>query len=192
MMIRIQWRRLLPALALAAALTLSWLCLRWSCCVCARAAYPRPYTAAVHTAAAEYAVPLPLIYAVARTESGFRTDAQSPAGAVGLMQLTPDTFAWVQSLTAEEESLPPASLTDPALNIRYGTMTLSLLLEEFGNVNTALAAYNAGRTRVRGWLDDPRYSRDSVTLHTIPYPETRTYVQRVRAAEEIYKKLYNM
>ena len=102
-----------------------------------------------------------LVMAVIQVESGFRPDAVSSAGAVGLMQVMPST--------AEELGLP--DVADPAVNLEAGCRYLASLLEMFGgDVELALAAYNAGPGAVRRWGTIP------------PYRETQNYVIKVAAA----------
>ena len=129
----------------------------------------------VSAASAEFDVPAAMILAVARAESDFRADALSRAGAKGLMQLMPDTFAWL----CEELEEPHAAskIEDPETNIRFGTYYLSYLFEKFGNWRVALAAYNAGEGHVAEWLKDPALSSGG-TLRRIPYPETAAYVKK--------------
>ena len=67
---------------------------------------------------------------------------------------------------------------------------LRLLLDQYGTVEVALAAYNAGMGNVSGWLESGDYSHDGETLHTIPYPETDAYVKKVQRAYGLYQKLY--
>ena len=125
----------------------------------------------------EFSVPLSLVLAVIRTESDFRAEARSEAGAIGLMQLMPDTFLYLarehlfEEHTAEDLYLP----TD---NIRYGTYYLSYLHGRFGSWSVAVAAYNAGEGRVAAWLEDPRYGENGV-LVSIPFAETKAYLAAV-------------
>lgn len=150
--------------------------------------HPLPYHEIVSAMAEEYSVPEEVIYAVMRVESNFKSDAQSPKGAIGLMQLTPDTFYW---LCAKNDSADanPELLYNPETNIRYGAYFLNLLYSEFGVWDTAFAAYNAGRGKVNEWLKNPQYNVNG-KLVNIPYPETASYVQKVEKAMLIYKKLY--
>ncbi len=155
------------------------------------AIYPQKYTAEVERSAAEFGVDKNLIYAVIRTESGFRPEVESHAGAVGLMQLMPSTFEWLQESLDGEISHDVTALTDPGINVRYGTYFLSMLLKDYdGNVRTAAAAYNAGFVAVNGWLEDPACSSDGKTLSAIPYEETASYADKVEEAYEMYKKIY--
>lgn len=139
---------------------------------------------AVRAAAAEFDVPLAMILAVIRTESGFDATARSAAGATGLMQLLPDTFSFISNEKLGEQ-LDKEQLTDPYVNIRYGTYYLAYLMARFGDWRIALAAYNAGEGRVAEWLDE----QDGILSH-IPYRETRVYVDKVLRAFAHYEKKY--
>lgn len=153
--------------------------------------YPQKYTEQVERCAEEFDVDEALIYAVIRTESGFRAEVESHAGAVGLMQLMPATFEWLQGKLEGEVIYPADRLTDPDVNVRYGTYFLRHLLDRYGgNIATCAAAYNAGTTTVDGWLEDSRYSADGVTLSVIPYDETAGYVRKVEQAYAMYQHLY--
>ena len=155
-----------------------------------RLLYPRNYEAEVSALSAEFDVDQSLIYAVISCESGFDPDACSDAGALGLMQLTPETFEWVQKTVDGDVSYDESALLDPAINLRYGVALLSLHLTEFEATETALAAYHAGRGCVNGWLADADLSPDGQTLTTIPYADTASYVKKVMQTEKIYRILY--
>lgn len=180
------WHVLLLLVALAASAVL----LRFGCDRYLRAAYPDTYRDTVLAAAEEYDLPPSLIFAVIHTESSFRPDAVSTAGAVGLMQVTEDTLDWAVMRTNGDTSLTVNDLTDPTVNIHTGACVLSLLSDMFQNGDTVLAAYNAGMGNVKEWLSDSRYSADGVTLDAIPFEETDRYVAKVRHAQNIYQKLY--
>ena len=152
--------------------------------------YPQKYSQEVEQYSREFGVDDDLVYAVIKTESGFRKEVESYAGAVGLMQLMPETFEWLQDKLNDEIVYSADSLKEPDINIRYGTYFLSYLLERYGDEDTACAAYNAGTTTVDEWLEDSRYSKDGRTLSEIPYKETEDYVRKVREAREMYKKIY--
>ena len=152
--------------------------------------YPQKYSEQVQQSSREFGVDEDLIYAVIRTESGFRQEVVSHAGAVGLMQLMPETFEWLQENLDGEVIYDTEKLKDAAVNIRYGTYFLSWLLERYGDADTACAAYNAGISNVDDWLEDSRYSADGRTLSAIPYSETQKYVERIRGALEMYRKIY--
>ena len=150
--------------------------------------YPQRYTRLVEQEAAEFDLDPYLVYAVINTESGFDPNARSQAGAMGLMQLTQETFDWISSLYPPEDS--SAGVYDPQANLHCGCALLRLLLDQYGSQEVALAAYNAGMGNVSQWLESGDYSHDGQTLHTIPYPETDAYVEKVQRAYRMYHKLY--
>lgn len=153
-----------------------------------RRAHPRAYEEYVSRYAAEYGVPEPVIYAVIKIESNFQSDAKSSAGALGLMQMTPDTFAWL--MTHLKENYEVGMLYDPETNIKYGTYFLAYLYREFGLWETAFAAYNAGMARVKAWQENSDYADENGVLVSIPFKETREYVAKVKKATETYERLY--
>lgn len=154
--------------------------------------YQRRYTAEVEAAAKEFDLDESLIYAVIRTESGFDEDVESHAGAIGLMQLMPETFTWLQEHKDGQVIYTDDALKVPEVNIRYGSYYLSYLTELYGDTSTALAAYNAGTTNVDEWLKNPDYSSDGKTLSEIPYSETKSYVKKVTHAQDRYRTIYNI
>ena len=133
-----------------------------------------------------------LVLAIMRQESSFDPRTVSPAGALGLMQLLPGTAATVARQIGYRLPLP--SLTaDTGANMRLGTAYLRSLMAEFdGCTPLAVAAYNAGPSRVQQWLaenGDPRQSGVDMLdwIELIPFGETRNYVQRVIESEEVYR-----
>ena len=155
-----------------------------------RSLYKPQYTAFAEKYAAENSLELSLVYGVMHTESGFNPDAESEVGALGLMQLTTETFQWLQTKTGED--LPDEALKDPETNIKYGCLFLGMLQDEFGSMREMLAAYHAGRGSVNNWLSDDAYSSDGKTLQTIPYSDTAHYVSKVERAYKIYSNLYGI
>lgn len=153
-----------------------------------RKLYPRAYSEYVSRYAAEYGVPEEIVYGVIKVESNFASNAVSQAGAVGLMQLMPDTFAWLCEKLGD--NYDAGMLYDPETNIRYGVYYLSTLYREFGMWESVWAAYNAGPTRVREWSADTRYADENGALVEIPYAETRAYVAKVEEAAALYLALY--
>ncbi|MBR5285873.1 MAG: lytic transglycosylase domain-containing protein [Clostridia bacterium] len=150
--------------------------------------YQREFTEFVTKYSNEFDVPEALVYAVIRAESNFDPEARSGVGAIGLMQLMPDTLDWLSRLLDEDN--PTGEINDPETNIKYGTYYLRHLYDRFGNWETVLAAYNAGHGRVATWLENPEYSDDGVTLKKIPFEETKNYVNKVNGNYNTYKKLY--
>lgn len=154
--------------------------------------YPLTYEETVNHAAEEYDIPPSLVYAVIHTESHFRPSVSSQAGAVGLMQVTDDTYRWALQRANAQDTYDPNALLDPDTNIRIGSYILHLLREDFTETESVLAAYNAGQGKVHQWLSDPAYSADGVTLQHIPYTETADYIDRVLSAQERYQTIYNI
>lgn len=134
-----------------------------------------------------------LVHAIIRQESLFEPRARSHAGASGLMQLMPRT-AQAMAESLELDYRPRWLVDDPQYNIRLGHAYIQRMLERWdGNLILAIASYNAGPTRVQSWLEefgDPRHwSVDPIDwVETIPYAETRNYVQRVMENLHIYRQ----
>ena len=151
--------------------------------------YPLPneYLTSIKQYSSQYNVPIETVCAIINTESSFKPNAKSTANAMGIMQLTEETFLWLQFKANEERKLD--ELYDYDTNIRYGTYLLSLLYEEFQDWDTVFAAYNAGRGRVNSWLSDSNYSKDGKLIH-IPFDETANYITKVNKAKQKYLNLY--
>ncbi|SDH43951.1 transglycosylase SLT domain-containing protein [Pseudomonas panipatensis] len=126
------------------------------------------------------------VFAITRQESAFMADARSGVGATGLMQLMPGTA----KETARKFGIPfasPQQLAMPEVNIQLGAAYLSQVQSQFnGNRVLATAAYNAGPGRVRQWLKDARHLSFDVWVESIPFDETRQYVQNVLSYAVIY------
>lgn len=145
---------------------------QWHC------AFPRPYETDVERASKEHKTPKALIYAIMRQESAFRPAVVSPAGAVGLMQLMPETARQIGKHLGHPDS--SLALRLPSENISYGAYYLSHLLEYFsGNLVLAVAAYNAGPNAVKSWLTTKKKPPLDIFAAQIPFEETRNYVYRV-------------
>ncbi len=155
-----------------------------------RVYYPQKYVQHVLEYSQKCNLSPSLVYAVIHTESRLDPNARSSKGAYGLMQITPDTLKWIALKYGESISDVEAILLDPQENIRFGCMLLSSHMEEFGDISVALAAYNAGRGRVQGWLADRNYSKDGKHLDHIPFDETRDYINQVIQTQKIYQRLY--
>lgn len=147
------------------------------------------YLQSARQAAAEFQVPFSLVLAVIRTESDFRPNAVSEAGACGLMQLMPETFSDLQE-SVFNERLSDNAIFDPVINIRYGTYYLAYLFEKFGNWFTTLAAYNAGEGRVSDWLTDHTLSPEG-QLKIIPFSQTAHYVKNTLEQYKAYREKYS-
>ncbi|MGE0026895.1 MAG: lytic transglycosylase domain-containing protein [Thermoleophilia bacterium] len=156
----------------------------------ARLWYPLHYEEPIRAEAARNALDPALVAAVIDTESGYAPDSRSPQGAVGLMQLLPETAQFVATLP-RRPSPSPDDLETPEVNIAYGARYLRYLLDRHGSLDVALAAYNAGETNVARWIDQA--AARGQTLHIpddIPFPETRSFVRRVDDAVPIYRRAY--
>ena len=130
------------------------------------------------------------LYAIARQESALNASVKSPAGALGLMQLMPATA----ELTARKTGIAyrgSRDLLDPATNVALGSRYMRMLLDQFQqNRILAAAAYNAGPARVKQWLQAlPATVEHDRFVETIPFPETRQYVQNVLSFAVIYAYL---
>ncbi|MGZ0052463.1 lytic transglycosylase domain-containing protein [Brevibacillus gelatini] len=153
--------------------------------------YPIKYQQEIVTAAIKYNVDPYLILAVIRSESGFHTDRVSKKGAVGLMQIMPDTAEWI----VKQAKFRPQNeqyLYDPVMNIEIGTWYLNFLLNRYeGDLIKTIAAYNAGPGKVNDWLKNEQWSGQRETIEDIPFGETRQYVQRVLYYHDRYKRIYD-
>lgn len=131
-----------------------------------------------------------LVAAVIRTESKFINLARSPKGAMGLMQMMPETAEWV----AKETQYPDFTieqLNNPEVSIRFGTWYLASVQKEFGgNEVLMLAAYNGGRGNVKSWMKKYGWSSDFSNIDEIPFKETREYVKKVLRDRLNYRLLY--
>jgi soluble lytic murein transglycosylase len=133
--------------------------------------------------AQEKGVDAALIAAVIDTESKF-SDAESSAGARGLMQITPDAAQFIEKQSGGT-SFKLSDLSDPEINIRYGTFLLKELLERYdGDTAAALAAYNAGPGNADEW------GGAGLSVEEIPFPETRAYVELVLERQKEYREKY--
>ncbi len=145
-----------------------------------RARYPLRYESIVRAHARNYDLPPTLLAAVIYPESKFDADARSGAGAVGLLQLLPDTAKGIAIRTGGD-GFVVSDLLDPEINVRYGSWYLRNLLNRYDDVPTALAAYHAGPGNVDQWR---------AKGVGIQFPETRAYVDRVLDAQRVYADAY--
>ncbi|GAB7388601.1 lytic transglycosylase domain-containing protein [Bacillaceae bacterium] len=152
--------------------------------------YPVSYKKEVMQAAAKYRVDPFLILAIIQIESNFTSDRISHKGAVGMMQIMPDTAEWI----IEQAGFSPLvihDLDEPRINIEIGSWYLSFLEKQFDrNVVAVIAAYNAGPGKVLRWLREDVWDGSYQNLQQIPYGETRHYVQRVLYYYDKYQEIY--
>jgi soluble lytic murein transglycosylase len=150
--------------------------------------YPLHYESEIAQAAARHDLDPYLVAAVVKAESNFRPEAVSRAGAVGLMQVMPETANWIAQ--REDWAGPDEPrLEDPRENLELGTYYLAYLISMFdADVGTALAAYNAGHGAVQSWLQ--RDAETRVSLESIPFRETRDFVERVKHFESVLRQAH--
>lgn len=135
-----------------------------------------------------YGVDPALIAAVIQVESSFRPGVFSKKGAVGLMQLMPETAAWLAE--RKGDALSSGDLLKPEINIELGTYYLKYLIELFPTEHAALAAYNGGPTNCRRWLDEGLWDGSYRMTDQIPFAETRHYVRKVGVLRHLYRFVY--
>lgn len=146
--------------------------------------YPLEFKDEIKASSAKYSLDKYMVCAVIYTESHFNKQAVSGPGAVGLMQVMPDTGAWAAGKMGLE-GFSEDKLKDPETNIAIGCWYLQYLSDLFsGDMRKVLAGYNAGPANVQNWVDSEG------ALGDIPYEETKQYLDRVLRYYEIYKGLY--
>ena len=147
-----------------------------------RLRYPLRYEQVVRGHARNYRLNPALLAAVIYTESKFDANAESAAGAIGLMQLLPDTAKGIAIRTGGKRFVV-SDLYVPELNVRYGAWYLRHLLDRYGDERTALAAYNAGQANVDRWKAD---------CVGIQFRETRYYVDKIERLKKVYASAYGL
>ncbi len=155
--------------------------------------YPKTYSEIVTTYAEQYKVDENLVYAVIKAESNFRSNAESNKSAIGLMQIVEDTAVDVakkSNINIESQNIREELLKEDN-NINVGTKYLSILLSKYGNIEVALAAYNAGIGTVDNWIEKQVIKSDGSDIENIPYKETNNYVRKILRDYKIYEKLYS-
>ena len=143
--------------------------------------YPLAYLDVVEEAAKANELDPLLILSIMREESRFASDARSVAGALGLMQLMPQTAARI-SKRAKVALSHSAELYDARTNVLIGSYYLSMLVKHFGSAPPAIASYNAGEEIVKEWLSAGKYRSMDEFVEDIPYDETRNYVKKVMSS----------
>jgi soluble lytic murein transglycosylase len=154
------------------------------------ALFPRPYWNDLKKFSVANGLDPYLVASLIRQESEFNPAAVSRANAVGLMQLLPQTG----KLVARQEKLKRYSATQlftPAVNLQLGTRYFRGMVDQFGgSFEYALAAYNAGSDRVQEWMGQGQYRDQQEFVESIPFTETREYVQAILRNAAVYKQLY--
>lgn len=147
--------------------------------------YPLKYKTDILFVAEKYNIAPEIIASVVNAESGFKEDAKSRQGALGLMQIMPSTAEWVCSL--QNKPFDKNLLLEKEYNLDVGSYYLKYLLDKFTSLETALAAYNAGEGNVMLWLLSEQYSPDQKNIITTPFKETNFYIEKVLTGVKIYK-----
>lgn len=150
--------------------------------------YPMAYKDKIVEYGNLYQVDSAIIASVANVESGFNEEAKSNKGALGIMQLMPSTAQWLAGKMNEKYS--EEMLLEGEYSIKLGSFYLSYLFNQFGDMQTALCAYNAGQGKVKNWLSIKEYSNDGKTLDKIPFEETKNYLNKVYKNYHYYKLKY--
>jgi soluble lytic murein transglycosylase len=153
-----------------------------------RAAFPLPYELDLRSEAARNQLDPMLIAGLIRQESAFESKAMSHAGAVGLMQVEPKTALKVARQL--KVRFARMRLTDPGYNLQLGSRYLANLIQSFGTPEAALAAYNAGEDRLAEWTAGQNYLETPEFVESIPFTETREYVQIVIRNSDVYRSVY--
>jgi soluble lytic murein transglycosylase len=148
--------------------------------------YPRGYAEHIEPLARELGLPSYLLYALVWSESGFKPNIKSPAGAIGLSQLMPAT---AQEM-AQRLKITNPDFTNPADNLRIGTHYYARLYQQFNNAAKAFIAYNAGPTRMRNWAKQLAHFQEELLPEVLPITETRKYVRKIINAAVFYDYLY--
>jgi soluble lytic murein transglycosylase len=154
-----------------------------------RTAFPLPYESSLRGAALGSNVDPMLVAGLVRQESAFDSNVRSRAGAVGLMQVLPKTGAKLARQLRVK--FAGKRLTDPGYNLQLGSRYLADLIQAYGTQEAALAAYNAGEDRVAKWTAGQTYLETAEFVESIPFTETREYVQIVIRNAEVYRQVYN-
>ena len=139
---------------------------------------PKKYASIIDRYASEFGVDETEIFAIIETESKFNKDAKSSAGAIGLMQIMPDTGRWIATTLGIEFEIN--ELFDPNVNVRFGAFYLSYLHGKFSEDWVVYASYNAGEGVVSRWVEE------NIKKDEIPYAETKNYVQKVFKAKKYF------
>jgi len=154
------------------------------------ALFPKPYWPDLKRFAAANDLDPYLVASLIRQESEFNPNAVSRANAVGLMQLLPKTGKGVAK-QVKLKRYNPSQLYTPAVNMQLGTRYFRGMVDKFGgSFEYALAAYNAGSDRVEEWLGQGKYRDPQEFVESIPFTETREYVQAILRNANVYKQLY--
>ena len=153
-----------------------------------RTVYPLPDKSLVRQYSERNGVDPMLVAGLIKQESVFQQDAESHAGAIGLMQVLPKTGRLLSKRLKLRYSRE--KLFDPEYNLQLGTLYLADLLKQFGSPEAALAAFNAGEDRIGAWQAERKYEEITELVESIPFTETREYIQIVLRNAQVYRMIY--
>lgn len=152
--------------------------------------FPTDYQEIVTTYAEKYNLDPYLVYSIIKVESGFDASAKSYKGAIGLMQIMPQTGEYISNLLGEQ-GFTEGKLYDPEINIRYGTYYFSKLYKSFyKNLDIALAAYNGGEGNVKSWIKKDSEGKIFLDMNKITFEETINYIYKVKRTYLFYRYIY--
>lgn len=143
-----------------------------------------PYIGLIEKYSEEVGLDEELLAAIIKVESGFDAEAKSNMGAVGLMQLLPETAEWMSEklgMEFEEEDL-----LDPETNIKLGTNYFKYLFDLYKSEDLAILAYNGGLGNVNKWIENGTITNSQSSYENIPIYETKTYLTRIKDNRDLY------
>lgn len=179
------WFRILPILIVVISCAVLYLYSRGPAVIRATQ-YPLEHTDYIASSSARHGINPYLVCAVIKGESNWDPEAVSHAGAIGLMQLMPTTAQTLSERgVVDGDRYPPDDLTNPQVNIEYGTAFLRYLLDEYHELEPVIAAYNAGMGNVNKWLEQDGEFKENIT-----FDETRAYLVKIMRNKEEYEELY--
>lgn len=153
-----------------------------------RLRYPLEYKDLIKSASKTYNIDPYLVTAIIYEESKFNPSSESRPGAIGLMQIMPNTGQWIAE--KQRRQFTTDDLYGPEVNINMGCWYFSYLRDKYRDERLALAAYNSGHRNVDRWLQGDNHTTVDFVIANIPYTETRQFVQRVLRTKGKYEKLY--
>ena len=152
--------------------------------------YPIEYSEYVYKYSEENNIDPLLVFSIIKAESNFKRSATSNSGAIGLMQLMPETAKEMLQIMGDDYVIKE-QLYNPEQNIKIGTKYYAWLFKKYNNEQLVLAAYNAGTGNVDEWISKGIIKEDGSDLENIPYKETSNYVRKILRNYKLYKYLYS-
>lgn len=152
--------------------------------------YPVSYVDLIRKNASEFSLDPYMVLSLMRIESSFKPDAKSNLGALGLMQIMPDTGAWIAHKLDLDDEYSEEQLFDEETNVRFGCWYIDFLKKRFNSYEKAMiCAYNAGHGTLSKWLENESYTQNG-ELNVIPNSDVQNYYTKYMRAYKKYKELY--